>query len=247
MNELVFMDTETTGHDDEDRVIELGFLHVTPDKQYFPYQDYCLAPLDIKFEAMAVHNITPEMIADKPPLTETESFKVLNDLNNQGNYLIAHNSPFDISMLEKDGFVCNFKVIDTLQCSKHLFPDAPSHKLQFMRYFMGNYKTEEQEAEKLGITLSAHSALGDVFFLKMFLANCYKEVIKKFPGSNPLEKLVELSSTPAIIKICPFGKHRGETFEHIASNNRSYLDWALKNMEDLDPNIRFTINSLMGN
>ena len=53
---------------------------------------------------MEVHNITPDMIKNKPYLKDTKIYKKLLELNSKENFLIAHNINFDLAMLEKEVF-----------------------------------------------------------------------------------------------------------------------------------------------
>jgi len=73
---------------------------------------------------MEVHNITPELIEGRRSFRESSFFEELLRLNVEKNYLIAHNINFDLAMLEKEGFKNRMQLIDTLRCSKHLFPDS---------------------------------------------------------------------------------------------------------------------------
>ena len=117
---------------------------------------------------MEVHNITPNLLKGKPKATETSFYKKLEALNSKENYLIAHNIAFDLGMVEKEGFQNHYQIIDTLRCAKHLFPQMPYHRLQYLRYALELYKTEEQEANKHGIIIKAHDAIGDVLVMKLF-------------------------------------------------------------------------------
>jgi DNA polymerase III epsilon subunit-like protein len=67
-----FLDTETTGAGEEDRIIQLGFM-VLEGKKVDVYNDLCSAPLPIGYGAMEVHGITPEMIEGKPSVHRDRS------------------------------------------------------------------------------------------------------------------------------------------------------------------------------
>ncbi len=137
-------------------------------------------------------------------------------INNEQNYLIAHNIEFDLGMLQKEGFVNRMKLIDTLRCSKHLFPDSEYHRLQYFRYSLGLYKEEQKEAEKYNITIKAHDAIGDVLVMKLLLSRLVAQVKEKYQGVNPMVKLEELTQTPVIMKSFKFGKYQGEEIDDIA-------------------------------
>jgi len=237
----IILDTETTGTEDQDRVIQLGYM-VLGAKQVEVHNQFCSSEETIKYPAMEVHGITPEMIADKPKCQESDAYKRLCELNTQENFLIIHNAPFDLKMLEKEGFEVQMQVIDTLRVAKHIFEEEEAHRLQYFRYKMGLYKLEEEEAKKLGIEVKAHDAIGDVLVLKLFLTELKKAVQEKFPQDNPVEKMVELTNTPILVKTFRFGKHKGKTLQEVALEDAGYLRWMLKSMDNLDDDMRYSIN-----
>ena len=174
MTKYVLFDTETTGNQSDDRIIQVGAMVIGAKGDVEVYDELCSSDVAIKIEAMEVHNITPDVIEGKAPFTATQFWKDLEALNNEGNYLIAHNIKFDLGMLEKEGFVNSMKLIDTLRCSKHLFPESNYHRLQYFRYSLGLYKKEQEEASKHNITIKAHDAIGDVFYLLPFVLSKLK-------------------------------------------------------------------------
>jgi DNA polymerase-3 subunit epsilon/exodeoxyribonuclease X len=164
------------------------------------------------------------------------------ELNTIENYLIIHNAPFDIKMLEKEGFKTEMKVIDTLRVAKHVMPDEEAHRLQYFRYKMELYKDEQKEADTLGIEVKAHDAIGDVLVLKLFLSKLKTIVQEKFPNENPVEKMVDLTNTPILVTAFRFGKHKGKTLAEVAQEDAGYLRWMLKSMDNLDEDLRYSIN-----
>ena len=246
MAKYIILDTETTGAGDEDRVIQLGYM-VLGDKEIEVHNEFCSSDVPISFGAMEVHGITPDMIEAKPKCTELPAYKRLQELNTPDNYIIIHNAPFDIGMLEKEGFKTQMKVIDTLRVAKHIFEDEEAHRLQYFRYKMGLYKEEQKEADKLGIEIKAHDAIGDVLVLKLFLSKLRLAIQEKFPNENPVEKMVDLTNTPIMIKTFKFGKHKGKTLEEVALSDAGYLRWMLSSMDNLDDDLRYSINSVLQN
>ncbi len=242
MTHYILFDTETTGASAEDRVIQFGAIILNQKNELEIYDELCFSPIPIKLEAMEVHNITPDLIENKPLAIETNFYKRLEELNNSENFLIAHNINFDLEMIKKEGFVNNLQLIDTLRCAKHLFEDLPYHRLQYLRYALELYKIEEQEARKLNITIKAHDAIGDVLVMKLFLSRLVASCRELYPTLNPMQKLVELTQTPVLIKIFKFGKYKGESIEEVARKDANYLNWMRENMKDLDEDMRFSID-----
>ena len=240
----IILDTETTGTGEDDRIIQLGYI-VLGSKDIEVYNEFCSSQTPISFGAMEVHGITPEMIENKPTCQETSAYKRLQELNSEENYMIIHNAPFDLDMLKKEGFDIQMKVIDTLRVAKHIFEDEEAHRLQYFRYKMGLYKDEDKEAKNLNIEVKAHDAIGDVLILKLFLTKLKEALRLKFPHVNPVEKMVELTNTPIIIKTFKFGKHKGKMLKDVAQEDAGYLRWMLNSMDNLDEDMRYSINRLL--
>ncbi|WP_345969747.1 3'-5' exonuclease [Sulfurimonas sp. HSL1-6] len=246
MAKFVLLDTETTGAGETDRIIQLGFIVLEAGQQTEVYNDFCSAEVPIAFGAMEVHHITPEMIEGKPLCTETTAYRALMALNRDENYLVIHNAPFDLGMLEKEGFANGMKLIDTLRCARHVFEEEEAHRLQYFRYKMGLYKEEAAEAQKLGVEIKAHDAIGDVLTLKLFLSRLRARVQERFPGENPVEKMVALTKEPVFYKgPMRFGKYKGKTLFEIAADDRGYLQWMMDKMENLDDDMRYSVNRVL--
>ena len=238
----VLFDTETTGNQEEDRVIQFGAMIVDQKGKIEAFDELCSTSTPIKLEAMEVHNITPDLIEGKPLAIDTNFYKRLEELNSSENFLIAHNINFDLEMIKKEGFVNKYQIIDTLRCAKHLFAELPYHRLQYIRYALDLYKSEVTEANKYNITIKAHDAIGDVLVMKLFLSRLVASCRELYPTLNPMQKLVELTQTPVLIKIFKFGKYKGESIEEVARKDANYLNWMRENMKDLDEDMRFSID-----
>ena len=245
MAHYVLFDTETTGNKEEDRVIQFGAMIVDQKGSVEAYDEFCQSDVEIKLEAMEVHNITPDLIVGKPNAVDTTFYKRLEELNSQENYLIAHNISFDMGMIQKEGFVNQYQLIDTLRCAKHLYADLPYHRLQYLRYALELYKTEQAEADKHNITIKAHDAIGDVLVMKLFLTKLVSKCREVYPDYNPIEKLVELTATPVFIKTFKFGKHKGKDIAEVAKEDSGYLNWMRSNM-DLDEDLKYTLDKVLG-
>jgi len=246
MAKYILFDTETTGNQEEDRIIQVGAMIVDAQGEVEVFDELCSTMLPIKIEAMAVHGITPNLLEGKGLFTETNFYKTLQSLNNQENYLVAHNMPFDMGMMEKEGFVSHIKTIDTLRVSKHLLSEQKSKALQYLRYALELYKEEQAEAEKYNITIKAHDAIGDVLVMKLLLSKLIALTKEQFPEVNPMLKMEELTKTPIFIETFAFGKHKGKKISEVCESDRGYINWMQKNM-DLDVDMKYTLDKIMGN
>jgi DNA polymerase III epsilon subunit-like protein len=144
-------------------------------------------------------------------------------------------------MLEKEGFQNNYTLIDTLRCAKHLLPNSPNHRLQYLRYALDLYQIEQAEAQKLGITIKAHDAIGDVLVMKLLLSKLVRLTQESFPGVNPMQKLAELTQTPVLMKTFKFGKYKDREIAEVVNEDRSYIQWMRANL-DLDEDMQFTLD-----
>ncbi len=241
MAKYILFDTETTGNQEHDRIIQIGAMIVHSRDEIEVFDELCMAPVPISIEAMEVHNITPELIADKGLYDETDFAIKLLQYNQEENFLIAHNIAFDLAMLEKEGFENNYTLIDTLRCAKHLLPESPNHRLQYLRYALELYQIEQKEAQNLGITIKAHDAIGDVLVMKLLLSKLLRLSQENFPDVNPMQKLVELTQTPVMIRRFKFGKYKDREIAEIINEDRGYIQWMRGNLE-LDEDMKFTLD-----
>jgi DNA polymerase III alpha subunit (gram-positive type) len=245
MAKYILFDTETTGNQEEDRIIQVGAMIVDAKGEVEVFDEFCSTVLPIKIEAMVVHGITPNLIEGKGVFIDTNFYKTLQSLNNQENYLIAHNMPFDMGMMEKEGFVSQIRIIDTLRVAKHLLSEQKSKALQYLRYSLEMYKEEQAEADKYNITIKAHDAIGDVLVMKLLLSKLVALTKEQFPDVNPMLKMEELTKTPIFIETFAFGKHKGKKISEVCDSDIGYINWMQKNM-DLDVDMKYTLDTIMG-
>jgi len=245
MAKYILFDTETTGTGDEDRIIQVGAMIVDAKGKVEVFDELCSAVLPIKIDAMAVHGITPDLIEGKGVFTETSFYKTLQTLNTEENYLIAHNMPFDMGMMVKEGFVSQLRIIDTLRVAKHLLSEQKSKALQYLRYALELYKEEQAEANKYNITIKAHDAIGDVLVMKLLLSKLVALTKDKFSDINPMLKMQELTTTPIYIETFTFGKYKGRKVSEVCDEDMGYINWMLDKM-NLDTDMKYTIDKIMG-
>lgn len=126
----IVLDTETTGlsPQDGDRIIEIGCVELINRQRTGNDRHYYLNPeREIHADALRVHGITLEFLADKPRFAEIAA-ELLDYL--QGAELIIHNAPFDLGFLDAElarlGLGPTHSVIrgviDTLVMAKEMWP-----------------------------------------------------------------------------------------------------------------------------
>jgi len=236
MSKIVFLDLETTGLEEKDRICELALI-IDEDGKNVVTNTLCKSPKKISKEAMSLHHITNEMIVDAQACQQSETYKLLQECNTQENVLIAHNVNFNLRMLEKEGFDLTMKKVDTLRCIKALIPECEKFSLQFLRYELDLYKEETELAKELGIELCAHRALSDSLHLKLL----WKTLLQYATVSQ----LIEISAKPVLLDKFPFGKYSGRYIEEIVNLDMGYLHWMLENIEDMDEDLQYSIRHHM--
>ncbi len=236
MSKYIFLDLETTGLEVKDRICELALIAEDEDSQISSH-DLCKSSKKISKEAMSIHHITNEMVANSPLCNETGTYALLQESNLKENLLISHNVNFDLSMLEKEGFDCKMEVVDTLRCVKALIPECEKFNLQFLRYELNLYKEENSLAQEMDVELNAHRALSDCLHLKLL----WKTLLQYATVSQ----LIEISAKPVLLQKLPFGKYSGRYIEEICDLDKGYLHWMIENIEDMDDDLRYSIRHHM--
>ena len=130
MSRQIFLDTETTGLSPEsgDRIIEVGCIEMVGRRLTGETKHFYLNPERKNSEdAVRVHGLTDEFLADKPKFAE-----VVDDLLAflAGAEIVIHNAAFDIGFLNAElrrlgrpSFgECVAGVVDTLAMAREMFP-----------------------------------------------------------------------------------------------------------------------------
>lgn len=218
LSKLLFLDTETTGLDSEDRLVEVGMRpYGLPS-----FSKRFKAPVPVKIGAMAVNHITNTMLEDCSPFEGSDVQATLKAFASEGFILVAHNAPFDLTMLARDGVVFD-KYIDTKKMSHALDPnqEMESHRLQYLRYYYG---VELPNAE-------AHTAEGDIAVLEAVFHALHERL-----GKPSIDELMELSKRPVLHTKFKFGKYNGNDIASVAAVNPGYLEWLLKSKKESGQN-----------
>lgn len=127
----IILDTETTGIDPKEghRIIEIGCVEMINRRLTGNnFHQYLQPDREIDAEAIEVHGITNEFLADKPRFEEIAE-DLLAYLN--GAELIIHNAPFDIGFINNELQLTDPRskpvtdycsVTDTLVMARQMFP-----------------------------------------------------------------------------------------------------------------------------
>ncbi len=234
LQNLLFLDVEATGLEEEDRLVQVAYAYNGQESEQMFHPE-----VEMNVRAMEVTHITNKHLIDKEVFVGSEYYCDLETILEQDETIfIAHNAPYDISMLEREGLKVD-KVIDTYKLA-HVFDvrsEIPAYRLQFLRYYFG-----------LDIDdVIAHNALGDVRVLIAVFEKLYNEMIGTGTHEELIQKMIHISSEPVLIKMFNFGKHRDELVADVARHDKGYLQWLLRQKEiaaaegDVDENWIFTL------
>ncbi|MDD3662306.1 MAG: exonuclease domain-containing protein [Candidatus Pacebacteria bacterium] len=222
MKRIIFFDTETTGNTEKDFLCQIAYKmeNETFNGLYKP-------SVKIPPEASAVHHITNKMVVDKPAFSESPEYSKIKEIfEDENTIVIAHNAQFDLMIIKKENIIPkNF--ICTLRLARYLDPEGKIEKynLQYLRYLL-----------ELEVEATAHDALGDVIVLEKLFERLKKKMMEneKLEEKEILEKMVEVSSHPSLLKYINFGKHAGKEVAEVAQQDPNYLNWLLNQKLESD-------------
>ncbi|AZG14048.1 DNA polymerase III subunit epsilon [Cupriavidus pauculus] len=172
----IVLDTETTGlnHATGDRLIEIGCVELVNRRLTGRNLHFYINPeRDVPEDAVAIHGLTAEFLADKPKFAEVmhEIQAFVRDAE-----LIIHNAAFDMGFLEMEFKLHNLppfrdhvaSVIDTLREARQMFP--------------GKRNSLDALCDRLGIS-NAHRTLHGALLDAELLAEVYLAMTR---GQNSL-------------------------------------------------------------
>ena len=159
MREVV-IDTETTGLDplDGHRIVEIACLelihHVPTGRKLHRYVN---PEREIPADAMAVHGLDTEFLAEHPPFAA-----IAAELTEfiAGDSLVIHNAEFDLAFINaelarlgRSPLVCPF--VDTLAVARRRFPGAPASLDALCRRFVIDLSLRDRHGAEVDCGLLA--------------------------------------------------------------------------------------------
>jgi DNA polymerase III epsilon subunit-like protein len=225
-HQYVVVDTETTGLDPrDDRVVEVAAVRFRAGEPLETYETLVDPRRDIPPAASEQHHLVASdlrgarWIEDVAP--ELLAF-VGQDI------VVAHNAAYDRGMLPMLGdrtWLCSARA------ARHIWPEAPAHRVQFLRYWLALDSTVLRSAV-------AHRAAGDarVTGLIMHAALTAYEVAHPSAGISDFIAYVD---SPVPVTVLRFGKaHYGKPLVDVPTG---YFKWMMETVRDLDPDLRAAI------
>jgi exodeoxyribonuclease X len=225
LNEVKYsvIDLETTGIDAAiEKVVEFASIDFTLHGPKYPRTSLLNPGKPIPIEAKAINNITDYMVQNKPTLEE-----FLSTYEFKANVYVAHEAKFDFKFIEVPGLqLCTRRL-----CQK-MWPDLVKTNNSYLRYFLGLDNIPELE------NLSTHRAIADAIITSYNLERMLDIIISQNPETQ-VEDLINWIETPILQNLVRFGKYKGQQWNQVPID---YLLWVDKNMTDLDPDSKFTLN-----
>jgi DNA polymerase III epsilon subunit-like protein len=220
MDELIFLDTETTGNDLlADRLFQVCYKHGDQ-----VHSSYFKPEVPISIKSQSITHVTNKMVADKGAFADSPMKQELAELLKEG-ILVAHNAIFDITMLMHEG-VASPRFICTLKLARALDTEGviPEYNLQYLRYYL-----------ELDVAAKAHEAEDDVMVLEALFQRLYKKMLDTYADHKKvISEMERISREPSLFSIFPFGKHKGRKIEDVIVSDRSYVEWLLEQkMQDI--------------
>ena len=211
------IDFETTGFPDAEggaAVCEIGWCDVDLDRaSILPPESLFVDPgMAISPGARAVHHIQDADLADAIP-ADVGLHKLTTG---EPSYFVAHNAKFEQEFFGGAGvpWICTYKV------ALRVWPDAPSHSNQVLRYWLNLELNHD-------LAMPPHRAGPDTYVTAHILLRAYE-------AGTSIEDMARWSSGPPLLPKVMFGKHRGSRWEDVP---RDYLEWIV-NKSDMDGDIK---------
>jgi exodeoxyribonuclease X len=211
------IDTETTGMDpNEHALVEIGVTDVDSERKIvLPTRSSLVQPHGlIPPEAMGIHHITDEMVQNAPPASE-----VVPELLTypEGTIFVAHNAQFDRGFLEP--YIPGARWICTFKSALRVWPSAPNHKNQTLRYWLGIRFTPSGDPHRAGADTEVTARI----FLRLL-------------EEASIEQMLAWTLEPPLFSTCPIGRRwRGKPWADV---DVSFLDWMLK-QEDMEDDLKW--------
>lgn len=202
------IDFETTDLPPDASVCEIGFVDVF-DKAVAGWGQSLVFPrTEMSLKARATHHITDEEINGSG--MSWEGAREMLTVPIGPCVYAAHNADFEKAFFNPLGS----RWIDTYKVALRLWPDAPSHSNQVLRYYLN--------LDVGGQAMPPHRALPDAWVTAHIL-------LAVDESDASVEQMITWSDEPAYLTKVPFGKHFGEKFSDVPTD---YLRWVVK--QDMD-------------
>lgn len=224
LDNVFTIDFETTGIDAKTcHPVEVALVGAG-----FEWAQLIKPPIPIPAETSAVHHICDEDVERASNWVDVRSGLIdwLTLPNKKLPILVAHNAAYEKDIISNTPAGCaDFPPviwICTYKCALRVWPDAPAHKNEVLRYFLKLGTNRGRQGHQ-----QPHSALHDTLVTRDLLLELLKHAT--------IEQLVEWTELPAKLPYVPFGKHFKKKWSEVDSG---YLMWVGK-QADMREDVKF--------
>ena len=223
------IDVETTALDPEaDRIVEIAAVTVAleprPHVEALALATLVNPGVPIGPVAQSIHHIGDDMVAGAPRYQSL--IPRLGELARSGPFA-AHRAAFDRAFTgSRRPWICTWRL------ARHLWPEAPGHANQVLRYHL-RLEVDERLAGEAGIV--PHRASGDALVSAALLV---RELEQAPAGADLPAWALGLSAQPVLLPVATFGKHRGERWSDVPRDYIEYLAGQPLDDEDLVHTLR---------
>jgi exodeoxyribonuclease X len=218
------IDFEATGlptKDTTEAVCEVGWCDVVffrDDAEVLKPQSVLVNPgRPIPPAASAIHHILDRDVADCPPptaamaaLMEGADAFCAHNIDHEQEYFGGGDKPW----------LCTYKA------ALRVWPDAPGHKLQELRYWL---KLDDEPDFDRALSFPPHRAAADAFVSAF--------VLRKLLGLASFDDIARWSKGPALLYMCFFKKYRNVPWHEVPSD---YMQWVIDKAEQADRDVKAT-------
>jgi exodeoxyribonuclease X len=221
---LRVIDFETSGFPPDGKVCQIGscdvglidgVIKIAMPTSMFINPGHAIPP-----EARAVHHIRDKDVLGAASIDE--GLKQL--LHVAPHAFVAHNAKFEREFFPNTGtipWICTRKV------AMRLWPDAPNHQNQTLRYFLN---VDDDGDFESWLAMPPHRAGPDAYITARILQRALLKAT--------IEEMVMWSNQPSLLPgSIHFGKHKGTPWSQVEP---SYLDWLVNKATEMDEDVKFT-------
>lgn len=227
------VDIETTGLDPaKDRIVEIAVVSTRQmsGDNLSMWASLVNPEMPMPPEVSAIHMLTDADVKNAP--TWQDAIWRYNHYIDQTADLdsvpisVAHNAEFDSAFVDPHG---RDKWLCTKRLAQHLWPDAPSHRNQVLRYW------RQLDVDTFGIL--PHRALADALVTAELLRDLlYSEEFRALNIHDP-DELIAFANRPIRVRKWDFGRFKDQPIE---AADTGWIDWCLRTIKD-KPDLIYTL------
>jgi exodeoxyribonuclease X len=215
------IDLETTGKTAEHSIIEIGAVDLVGNEIIPVGAEMVRPPCSIPPEASAVHHIVDEHVTLCAPIETYLSYFMDFDGAAGVSAFCAHKWCFEAQWL--GSHLQGRPAICTLKAAQRMWPEAPAHNLQALRYWLKPSGIDPRLAS------APHRAPPDAYVTAFIL----RELIKH----SSISDLIQWTNEPVLLMRVNFGMHFGKAWDDVPDD---YLRWLLGKGDSFDEDRRYT-------